>query len=491
MAVENSSMVDRWSAASGAQKTGMIVGVMLIIAMTAILGIWSLDKKYQVLFSQLQEEDAAAIVEELRNNKTPYRLASDGTAILVPETLLHETRISLMAGGAPITGGVGFEIFDNQGLGATEQSQRVSYQRALQGELARTIGALDNVRRARVHLVLPESTLFKRDYQQPQAAVTLSLTNGAVLDRTQIAGIQRLVASSVANLAPAKVVITDQSGVTLSGAADISVASGTSDSRLMVKRETEEYVLRKIVGLLDQTYGPGKAIVSVDVTLNFDEVSRTVQGLGPPLDGVTGTAAGRRTDLEGDSPTGSAASSATGLLSKIVDVGGASTANGKYVGSVERVIAAPGSIERMSIGIIVPRYIDSEQKERIRQLVGVAAGLNDTRGDAIVVQTLEQVGSDYVRSTDAVVPDAVPDFGPAGATNADPQSASKPGVSLIAMDARLVIAAVGTVGLLVLLFFMRKRSATSLTKKERAQLLGEIKEALGDTDSPDYGTALS
>src|SRR6185295_13679574 len=120
--------------------------------------------------------------------KTPYHLTGDGTTIEVPAGQVHETRLRLMSSGAPLAGGVGFEIFDKQGLGATEQSQRVSYQRALQGELARTIGTLDNVKQARIHLVLPESTLFKRDREEARAAVTLNLKPGASLGPEQIMG---------------------------------------------------------------------------------------------------------------------------------------------------------------------------------------------------------------------------------------------------------------------------------------------------------------
>src|SRR6185295_6468736 len=142
--------------------------------------------------------------------KTPYHLTGDGTTIEVPAGQVHETRLRLMSSGMPLAGGVGFEIFDRQGLGATEQSQRVSYQRALQGELARTIGALDHVQQARVHLVLPESTLFRRDRQESRASVSLKIEPGIVLLEAQIFGIQRLVAAAVPGLEIGRVVVTDQ-----------------------------------------------------------------------------------------------------------------------------------------------------------------------------------------------------------------------------------------------------------------------------------------
>src|SRR5689334_2633275 len=162
---------------------------------------------YSVLFSQLTQADAASIVDQLRRQKVPYVLADDGTTIEVPASQVHETRLRLMSSGMPLAGGIGFEIFDKQGLGATEQSQRVSYQRALQGELARTIATLENVKSARVHLVLPESSLFKRDKQNATAAVTLTMKPGHTIGQPQIAGVQRLVSASVPGLEPARVII--------------------------------------------------------------------------------------------------------------------------------------------------------------------------------------------------------------------------------------------------------------------------------------------
>src|SRR3954468_12337118 len=262
-------------------KVALAVGVVGILAATIVLAWWTLRTEYAVLFSRLTEPDAAGIVAELKKQKVDYQLDDGGTTIRVPAQKVHDIRLALMSSGTPIAGGVGFEIFDRQGLGATEQSQRVSYQRALQGELARTIGALDGVLQARVHLVLPESTLFRRDRQDARASVTLKLEPGLALQNAQIFGIQRLVAAAVPGLDIGRVVVTDQHGITLSAADALTVGGATGEGRLSMKRDVEEYVTRKIVALLDRAYGPGRAIVSVDATLNFDEVRRTVQDLLP------------------------------------------------------------------------------------------------------------------------------------------------------------------------------------------------------------------
>src|SRR5215831_18688670 len=135
-------------------RVALGVGTFVILAVACVFAWWALRTDYAVLFSRLNESDAAGIVAELKKQKVDYKLDDGGTTIRVPAEKVHDIRLALMSSGTPIAGGVGFEIFDRQGLGATEQSQRVSYQRALQGELARTIGALDGVQQARVHLVL-------------------------------------------------------------------------------------------------------------------------------------------------------------------------------------------------------------------------------------------------------------------------------------------------------------------------------------------------
>ncbi len=266
------------------------VGIVMLLA-GAVFAWWALRPEQAVLFSRLNEADAAGIVAELKKQKVEYQLdgsglADGGTTIRVPAERVHDIRLALMSSGTPIAGGVGFEIFDRQGLGATEQSQRVSFQRALQGELARTIGALDGVAQARVHLVLPESTLFRRDRQESRASVSLKLEPGVVLQGAQIFGIQRLVAAAVPGLDTGRVVVTDQHGLTVSAADALTVGGATGEGRLSMKREVEEYVARKVVALLDRAYGPGRAIVSVDATLNFDEVRRTVQELLPSTNGT-------------------------------------------------------------------------------------------------------------------------------------------------------------------------------------------------------------
>jgi flagellar M-ring protein FliF len=372
----------------------MILGAALIVAGAVALAVWSSSTDYQVLFAQLGEADAANVVEQLKHQKIPYRLADQGTTVKVPAGQVYETRLALVSSGLPLSGGVGFEIFDREGLGASEQSQRIAYQRALQGELARTISALQGVQSARVHLVLPESTMFKRDREEPRAAVSLVLKAGASLSAEQTAGVQRLVAASVSNLDASKVVITDQRGITLSGGDGTEGGTTGSDARLSIKRSIEDYIARKVGTLLDSAYGSGQALVSVDVALNFDQIKSTVQDLVP----MKGTPAGpegavlRRRQVEsGAGPTPAVTSeSATAGYAK--PSGSTTEVEYEFGRREEQVISAPGSISRLSVGVIVPGDLSDEKRRRITDLVRVAAGINESRGDAVVVQPLEQLG---------------------------------------------------------------------------------------------------
>jgi flagellar M-ring protein FliF len=520
VASTENSLRGGWGRLGAATRVAAVLGVAAVLAVGAWLAAGLFEVEYRVLFSDLAEADAGRLVERLRDDNTRYRLAANGTTILVPVEELYDTRLALMSGDTPLMGGVGFEIFDEQSLGATEQSQRVSYQRALQGELARTIATLDNVKQARVHLVLPDSTLFKRDTQEPQAAVTLALRTATPPSREQIIGVQRLVAASVAGLEPGKVVIVDQTGITLSGVADVGNAASSGEARLTTKREVEEYLTHKVAALLDDTYGPGKAIVSVDVALNFDEITRTVQDL-LPVRAQTGE--GRvlprlqvSSGVSYDDPTWAIESGTEAPRP------GNSTSRVEYEYGrrVEQVIAAPGGITRVSIGVVIPIALDASTQDRIREMVKVVAGIDEARGDEVVVRTLAELGAEpksgmepdatvndvqpatdaVYEAADALVATAVEEVEalapepaaetppPVTAARAQPAGLSR----LLAQTASrasgvwpwVAVASLATVllGGVVLAWRTRGRSE-ELSATERQRLLAEIRRALGDDDT--------
>jgi len=147
----------------GAAKSSLVVGLIVIVLVTLGAVYWALSGSYAVLFKDLEDRDAAAVVSELEESKVPFKLKDGGRTILVPEDSVHRIRLQTMSSDARLTGGVGFELFDSSDFGMTEFVQKINYQRALQGELTRTIASLDEIKYARVHLVMPESSIFRQE----------------------------------------------------------------------------------------------------------------------------------------------------------------------------------------------------------------------------------------------------------------------------------------------------------------------------------------
>ena len=199
----------------------LVAAVILAVLIALLLAVYFLVLRtpYRVLFSNLRPTDAATIVAELDRRKTPYRLADGGATILAPEKLIDSTRLSIMATDLPIKGSVGFELFNKSDMGLTEFAQKINYQRALQGELARTLMTMDVIDSARVHLSMSESTVFRGDRVPPKASVTLTPRPGRQINDSTVRGVQRLIAAAVPELDVASVVVLDEHGDIISNSA--------------------------------------------------------------------------------------------------------------------------------------------------------------------------------------------------------------------------------------------------------------------------------
>ena len=473
----STGLTESWMRLGRGTRIAAIGAATLALALLMWLLFRALQEDYGVLFSDLAPSDAAVIVERLKKDKTPYRIEDRGTRVSVPADQVHEVRLGLMSGDLPLSGGVGFEVFDKQGLGATEHSQKVSYQRALQGELARTIGALDHVKQVRVHLVLPESTLFTRDRQEASAAVTVAMEPGMSLERQQISGVQRLVAAAVPGLDPARVVVADHRGVTLSAADSTGVGTAATEARLQVKRDIEDYLALKVARLLDSAFGPGQAIVSIDATLNFDASKTTIQDLLP----ATNAAAGegrvvRRRQVTGASGGEPVWTDAADGLSSDRTPSSSLEIEYQYGKRIEEVITAPGALTRMSVGVIVPGALTEEHRARITELVRVVVGISDTRGDAISVQSLaEMTNNDIGEPSEALTPDDAVELedSPAPIRSTAPLAAIPNHYLLIACGALLGIA-------LLIGGMLRSRKPQSLSNEDRQRILDEIQRTLSE-----------
>ncbi|RLA88100.1 MAG: flagellar M-ring protein FliF [Deltaproteobacteria bacterium] len=228
---------------------------------------------YAVLFSNLTQEDAGAIIGKLKAQKVPYQVDGGGTSIMVPKSQVYDLRLSLASEGLPQGGGVGFELFDKQTLGTTEFVQRLNFQRALQGELARTICRFPEIAEARVHIVTPKDSLFVEDQEEPSAAVVLKLRPGRTLSQAQLDGIINLVASSVEGLSPGQVTVVDMTGKILSKPQDALGAGRLTNAQIEYQQQVESALKAKVQSMLDKILGPNQSIVRVSADIDFQQVS--------------------------------------------------------------------------------------------------------------------------------------------------------------------------------------------------------------------------
>ena len=379
-----------WKGLNTLARAGLVAGAICIAVAMGVFSYWALHTDYQVLFSDLTPQDSAAMLAELDRLKVPYQLGDQGTSILVARDQVYKTRIKLMGKDLPLHGAVGLELFNNSDFGMTEFAQKINYQRALQGELTRTILSLSEIHDVRVHLALPEQGLFKQASNRAKAAVTLTLKQGQVLRPEQIAGIQRLVSASVPGIATQDVTIVDQHGVALTRASGAEGEIDAASGRLDLKKETENYLQRKVADVLERSFGPGQSIASVDVTLDMDRIQTTTEDVVPAASRGGHTPSGVVTrERESVRDTGAP------LDTRVADAsggarGGSSQRETDYaVGRrVEQVVSQPGSVRRIQVVAMVRTPLDADQQERLRGLVAAAVGASFERGDSVVVQPL-------------------------------------------------------------------------------------------------------
>ena len=258
------------------QRQKIAAGAALAFAIALVVGVilWSRQPDYAVLFSNLAEKDGGAVVASLQQQNVPYKFSDNGNAILVPTNQVHDLRLRMAAQGIPKGGLVGFELMENQKLGISQFHEQVNFQRALEGELSRTISAIASVAGARVHLAIPKQTAFLRDEQKPTASVMVNLHTGRALDPTQLAGIVHLISSSVPQLTNDNVSVIDQNGNLLTKKPDPLRANGALDaSQILYTRELEEGFIERVNAILTPLFGKGnfRAQVSADVDFNVTE----------------------------------------------------------------------------------------------------------------------------------------------------------------------------------------------------------------------------
>lgn len=461
-----------WNELGGTARAGLLSGAVLIVAVTAAAVLWLWRADYQVLFADLKPQDTAAMVAELERMKVPYQIAKDGNTLLVDASAVHATRLKLMGKDMSLHGAAGFELFNNADFGMTEFAQKINYQRALQGEITRTILSLSEVRDVRVHLALPEEGLFKRATSKAKAAITLSLRAGQSLRQEQINGIQRLVSAAVPGIAPQDVTIVDQQGIALTKAVAAEGEQGNLSGGLELKRDMERMLARKATEVLERAVGSGQVLASVDVSLNMDQVRVTTEDvLGSPASGghVPGGVMVRERETMRDvgAPLNSRGDAAgrVGNSQREVDY---------QVGRrIEQVVSQPGAIRRLQVVAVISQVMEDTQIDQMRRLVAAAVGAVAERGDTVVVQSIRGLpaGSpqDLVESVRSGGPGAT---APSMAT----PRAALPRQETIASVALLVALATALAGWT---FLRRGRSdPRSLTGEQRQEMLDQMREWL-------------
>lgn len=269
------------------KQLGLNQKISIVLAAAAVLGalsgvvFWSSRVDYGLLYGKLDDAEAAKVVAELDVMKIPHKVGQGGGAIYVPRDKVHHMRMQLAAKGIPRGDGVGFEIFDKPNFGISDFVQRANYLRAIQGELSRTIGQLDEVEAARVMIVMPENRLLTDNSKRPTASVFVKVKGQAALQGSAVNSIRFLVANAVEGLTPNNVTVVDNRGNVLSENTEADSVVGLTSSQLTARRNFEQYLSKKAEGMLEAVLGPGQAVVRVSADINFDTLSRTEEKYDP------------------------------------------------------------------------------------------------------------------------------------------------------------------------------------------------------------------
>ncbi|MCB9478204.1 MAG: flagellar M-ring protein FliF [Deltaproteobacteria bacterium] len=389
-------------------------GIFLVLGVVVVLAVvhFSSQPRFRVLYSDLPAQDVAAIVEKLKADRVPYQITGAGSGVAVPDQQYYDIKMSLATEGLPQGGSMGFELFDRQNSGMTEFQQRITYQRALQGELARTIGKISAVEQARVHLALPKESLFKEDQREATASVVINLAPNAKLKEDEIEGIAFLVAGSVDGLEPENVNIMDARGVMLSRAGRDEVAGPINGQMMDYQRRMEANLEHRVVSMLARLVGPEKVDAKVTADLDFRQVRKLEERYDPDSqvarsestsdesrnEAESNSAAGGAPGIDANLPNG--AETGSGTQSRNSSTGVRETINYEISKVVSEISEPVGEIKRLSVAVMVDgTYVNGGEgsedriyKERtpeemasITALVKNAIGYSEERGDQIEV----------------------------------------------------------------------------------------------------------
>nr|WP_315466852.1 flagellar basal-body MS-ring/collar protein FliF [uncultured Undibacterium sp.] len=399
------------------------IGAAITIAVMVGVWMWSQAPDYRVLFSNFNDRDGGAIVASLQQLNIPYKYSEGGSAILVPSNQVHDARLKLASQGLPKGGNVGFELMENQKLGISHFLEQVNFQRALEGELARSIQAVSAVQTARVHLAIPKASVFVREQQKPTASVLLNLYPSRVLDQQQVSAILHLVASSIPELQAKNVTIVDQNGNLLSDTSKQVANNNLDPSQLKYVQEFQQGIVKKIESIISPIVGIQNVRAEATADIDFsrsEQAAETYRPNSPPeassirsqqtseIYGKPAAPSGTPGALSNQPPTPATApitggtppaangqanaASATGLTQKD------STMNFEVDKTIRYTQQAMGGLKRLSVAVVVnykteidksgktiTRALTEIEKTQITDLAREAMGFSKERGDSLNV----------------------------------------------------------------------------------------------------------
>lgn len=406
------------------QKMGIGIGIAALIALLAGAWMWGQTPDYRVLYSNLSDRDGGAIIESLQQMNIPYKFAEGGGALMVPSNQVHEARLKLASQGLPKGGSVGFELMENQKFGITQFAEQVNYQRALEGELARSVQTIGAVASARIHLAIPKPSVFVKDQQKPSASVVLTLRGGRLLDSGQVSAIVHLISSSVPDLEAKNVTVVDQDGTLLSAGQDDN-DTGMDAKQIEYVKQVEQGYIKRIENILAPLYGAENVRAQVTANIDFARVEQTAEVYNP---NPTPNESSIRSQQNSETLNGSglAASGVPGALSnqppvpatapivappnaqgnpnqaaapRVDNLHKESTINYELNRTISHTVMPVGMIKRLSVAVVVndrkttdskgkvsSRPLSDKEKAQIDMLVKDAVGFDSSRGDSLNIE---------------------------------------------------------------------------------------------------------
>jgi len=392
---------ETWARLGKTQKIVVASTIAAVFLLSSIvLVVNSRGPKYETLWSNVDPQDGGAIVSELERQSIPYKITDGGRTIQVPSDRVYKTRLSLASLGLPSSGIVGFESIGGSSIWATDFERKVQYVRALSGELTRTVKSIAGVEDARVHIALPEQTVFAAQKVPPTAAVFLKLRPMQDLPQSAVKGIMNLVARAVEGLNPADVTVLDSTGRLLSQDFDEQgLAGGASSAAYELTSKVERDLENRLVSMLSPVLGAGNVVCQVRAVLNLDQVKTTEtafvsdpeapQGILRSTQEVKETYAGTGTPAGGVAGGLDVPSYATGGSGQSNYQRSETTRNYEVSQKTTETLVNPGTIKNLSVAVMVNKELDDEQKSVITQSVTAALGLDSLRQDKINITGLK------------------------------------------------------------------------------------------------------